>query len=208
MDLATFESHRDFLVALFTENDAYWDALYAVLSGSSTISLRMIEYTVSKYVTLKNSWYDVNGVRFNLRMSSRQQLDAHKKRYFDPFKRINTRLPNNGIFSLTREDQSSSSSLTSSIAQLSFFKWIIENDVLRFIEARYQDIQTQMQAFNRECREQRKENNKTRKRKKSATLTATAPPPPPKRKLAPNFLDHSCHAVQIHRCIIFKFADE
>jgi hypothetical protein len=110
-------------------------------------------------------------------------LKAYSKRRFDPFCRWDRiTIPyNNGTF------------IQTTIGQLNFFKWALENDVVAYIEAHYATIEDDMNARNSTSRRNNGtastdvsedsnsnsnsnnngNNNKTRKKREELSISAT-----------------------------------
>ena len=97
-------------------------------------------------------------------------LKAYSKRRFDPFCRWERiTIPYNG----TEEDKSKNTHIQTTIGQLNFFKWALENKVVQYIENNYSDIEADMN--NRNSTSKRKTNNsqKTRKKREELSISAT-----------------------------------
>lgn len=112
--------------------------LIDIIDGSYVVSLRLIDWFVTNYskkcntIILKNVDNDV--IHFNVYLSYRSQLKAYSKQQFDPFRRrerIN--------FYYEKEKF-----IETTIGQLNFFRWVIQNDILRFIETHSQLIEEDM----------------------------------------------------------------
>ena len=92
-------------------------------------------------------------------------MKAYRKRRFDPFcrwDRISIPYKNGTCIETT-------------IGQLNFFKWALENKVIHFIEENYEDIEKDMN--NRNSTSKRKDNvvdnGKTRKKREELSISAT-----------------------------------
>lgn len=94
------------------------------LTGDSVISLRIIDWFVTKYSRKNFVRYPLNGKEFLVYLSYKGQLRAYSKRYFDPNcrrERISYKIPGNDSFLTT-------------IGKLKFFSWALENKVIEYIE--------------------------------------------------------------------------
>lgn len=89
--------------------------------NSNNVSLRLVDWLITNYSKSKNVVYYVKGVPFNVHQSYKNMLKAYSKRLFDPFRR-------HGRIVLEHEGNR----LETTVAQLSFFRWAIENDVLKY----------------------------------------------------------------------------
>ena len=110
--------------------------LMSVLGRESTISLRMLDWLVTNYSRKVNVHYerDRDGTQnFNVFMSYKTQLRAYSKRRFDPFKRRDRIL-----FEVQGQR------LVTTVAQLNFFKWAIENGVVRYAADHAKEIEADM----------------------------------------------------------------
>ena len=129
-----FENKNDLLLSSllkFYKKSQNMKILYKYLSKSSPISLRVFDFLCTKYIKNKNVIYYIekNGkkVPFNLSVSYKAQLKAYSKLQFDPFKR-HDRIEINC-------NQSKEGKLTTTIGQLNFFKFAIENKLTDWIES-------------------------------------------------------------------------
>ena len=105
-------------------------SLHKYLSKSSPISLRVFDFLCTKYIKNKNVIYYIEKsgkkIQFNLSVAYKAQLKAYSKLQFDPFKRherivVNCSHCKEGI-------------ITTTIGQLNFFKFAIENKLTDWIE--------------------------------------------------------------------------
>jgi hypothetical protein len=98
-----------------------------IIEGKSDISLRLIDWFVTNYskknniVILKEQ--NNNVYHFNVYLSYRSQLKAYSKQLFDPFRRRDR------ITFMYDNDMS----IETTIGQLNFFRWILQNDILNYI---------------------------------------------------------------------------
>jgi len=125
-----------------------------IVNGSSKISLRLIDWFVTNYSKKNNVMVDTNindkPQKKIVHLDYKAQLKAYSKRWFDPFcrrERINFK------YSDTEE-------LITTVGQLNFFRWFIENDYLDFVEQNREIIEKDMNVSI-------KQNQKTTKREKT-----------------------------------------
>ena len=125
-----------------------------IVNGSSKISLRLIDWFVTNYSKKNNVMVDTNindkPQKKIVHLDYKAQLKAYSKRWFDPFcrrERINFK------YSDTEE-------LITTVGQLNFFRWFIENDYLNFVEQNREIIEKDMNVSI-------KQNQKTTKREKT-----------------------------------------
>lgn len=122
-----------------------------IIEGESNISLRLIDWFVTnyskKYNTVITKEKNNNVIHFNVYLSYRSQLKAYSKQLFDPFRRRD-RI----TFFYDKEN-----SIETTIGQLNFFRWIIQNDILEYIVSNIKDIESDMIHIQKE--NQSKKNN-------------------------------------------------
>lgn len=100
-----------------------------IIEGTSSISLRLIDWFVTNYSKKYNivitKQINNNVMHFNVYLSYRSQLKAYSKQLFDPFRRRDriSFVYDNG------------KSLETTIGQLNFFRWVLQNDILTYINA-------------------------------------------------------------------------
>lgn len=102
------------------------------------VSLRLIDWLVTNYSKSEHVMYNVNGTMVNIYLSYKNMLRAYSKRLFDPFKRhdrivIACPLSPSGKFETT-------------IAQLMFFKWAIDNGVIDYAINNREKIKLHMES--------------------------------------------------------------
>ena len=102
--------------------------------------------------------------RFKVYVDYKLKLKAYSKKRFDPFCRWDRiSIPYKGT-----------TCIETTIGQLNFFKWTLENGVIDFIEENYETIEKDMN--NRNSTSKRKElvdNSKTRKKREELSISAT-----------------------------------
>ena len=132
------------------------DKVLTYLNGEAPLSLRIIDWFVTKYSRKNFVRYPLNGHEFLVYLSYKGQLKAYSKQYFDPNcrrERIMFTIPNNEAF-------------MTPIGKLNFFRWALESNILEYMEAHEEDIR---KGYN----EYLKETVQTQKRNKSETLSST-----------------------------------
>lgn len=140
-----------------------------IITGESKISLRIVDWFATNYAKKNYTLYEMtnkNGdnVRFKVYFDYKLKLKAYSKKRFDPFCRWDR-------ISIPYKD---GTCIETTIGQLNFFKWAIENKVINFIEENYEIIEKDMN--NRNSTSKRKENvdnSKTRKKREELSISAT-----------------------------------
>lgn len=126
------------LMKFYDENNNL-EKMLRIINGESPISLRIIDWFATNYAKKFFTVYEVGANRrFKVYVDYKLKLKAYSKRRFDPFCRWDRiTIPyGNGTF------------IQTTIGQLNFFKWALENGVVAYIEAHYSDIEDDMNARN------------------------------------------------------------
>ena len=114
-----------------------------IIEGNSDISLRLIDWFVTNY-SKKNSTIITkttntnNIIHFNVYLSYRSQLKAYSKQQFDPFRRRDR------ITFVYDRDGKNQKSIETTVGQLNFFKWVLQNNLLDYITEHYESIEADM----------------------------------------------------------------
>lgn len=157
------------LMAFYNANNNL-EKMMQIITGESRISLRIVDWFATNYAkkfyTLY-SYVDDAGVekRFKVYVDYKLKLKAYSKRRFDPFCRWDRiSIPyKNGTF------------IETTIGQLNFFKWALENRIIEYIDDNYEDIEDDMNSRNSTSKrkEMSSENSKTRKKREELSISAT-----------------------------------
>lgn len=152
----------------FYNQDNNIEKILPIINGQSSLSIRIIDWFVTNYAKKNYVIYNVekNGekCRFKVYIDYKLRLKAYSKRRFDPFcrwERINIPYKNESYIQTT-------------IGQLNFFKWALENKIIDYIENNLADIEKDMN--NRNSTSKRKQepvqSNKTRKKREELSVSA------------------------------------
>jgi hypothetical protein len=154
------------------ENDNL-DKMLRIITGESKISLRIVDWFATNYAKKYYTLYVIEQTaenvarRFKVYDDYKLKLKAYSKKRFDPFcrwDRISIPYKNGNCIETT-------------LGQLNFFKWALENKVVDYIEQNYETIEKDMN--NRNSTSKRKElllvgdNSKTRKKREELSISAT-----------------------------------
>jgi len=125
----------------FFSRSSHLKLLLGIINKTSNISLRLIDWFVTNY-SKKHNIVIVKTVRgadehINVYQNYRSQLRAFSKHLFDPFR---------------RQDKIAFNEIYTTIGQLNFFRWAIENDIIVYIQANYARILQDMNG-SQECTE-------------------------------------------------------
>ncbi len=123
-----------------------------IINGESPISLRLIDWFITNYSkknhTIITRKVNNNIIHLNVYLSYRSQLKSYSKALLDPFRRrdrINFYYDGDNYIETT-------------VAQLNMFRWILQNDILDFIDDNKTEIENDMISTQRE--NQKKKLNK------------------------------------------------
>lgn len=124
----------------YYQEDNNLDKILNIINGQSKISLRIVDWFATNYAKKYYTVYSLsNGdKRFKVYMDYKLKLRAYSKRRFDPFcrwERITIPYKNNECIQTT-------------IGQLNFFKWALENEVIDYINDNYIHIERDMNQRN------------------------------------------------------------
>jgi sulfur relay (sulfurtransferase) DsrC/TusE family protein len=165
----------------FYNQKKYLEKMIEVINGESKISLRIVDWFVTNYAKKYFTVYEVpkivNGepsqtetARFKVFHEYKLKLKAYAKKNFDPFCRWER-------ITIPYDKQSS---METTIGQLNFFKWAIENRIIDYIQTHYAEIEDDMN--NRNSTSKRKtattteksqaDEGKTRKKREELSISA------------------------------------
>jgi len=125
----------------FYKNRENLKKMMVIINGETKISLRIVDWFVTNYAKKYYTVYDQeakNVSRFKVYNDYKLKLKAYSKKRFDPFcrwDRITIPYDNENYMETT-------------IGQLNFFKWAIENEILEYIDENYASIESDMNERN------------------------------------------------------------
>ena len=154
----------------FYKNDNNLQTMLNIINGESRISLRIVDWFATNYAKKNFTVYIIEkpteNIRFKVYNDYKLKLKAYSKRRFDPFcrwERINIPYKNNTFIQTT-------------IGQLNFFKWALENKVIDHIEQNYSIIEQDMNKRNSTSKRTNLSSNssssKTRKKREELSVSA------------------------------------
>lgn len=154
----------------FYKNENYLTRMLKIITGESRISLRIVDWFATNFAKKYYTLYTITDAneqikRFKVYFDYKLKLKAYSKRRFDPFcrwDRISIPYKNDTCIETT-------------IGQLNFFKWAIENRVIEYIEENYETIEKDMNSRNSTSKRKETiaENSKTRKKREELSISAT-----------------------------------
>ena len=155
----------------FYKRDDNLSKMLSIINGESKISLRIVDWFATNFAKHYFTVYDLEKtkgsstetIRFKVYNDYKLKLKAYQKKRFDPFcrwERIN--IP-------YKEDKY----IQTTIGQLNFFKWALENKVIEYIEENYQVIEHDMNSRNSTAKRKPGSNTKkTRKKRQELSVSA------------------------------------
>jgi len=151
------------------------DKFYSNILGGNKISLRIIDWFVTNYSKKNNTFYEIyetpNGSltfnsdgnelfkQINIYHAYKSQLKSYSKKKFDPFCRRD-RL----------NFECSGTTVETTLGQLNFFKWALDNLITDYILSHYKDIEEDMNI----CYNNNKKLKKSYERKPRQELSKSA----------------------------------
>ena len=152
-----------------TDNNNNMDRMLQIINGESRISLRIIDWFATNYAKKYYTVYQVQDTdrRFKVYNDYKLKLKAYSKKRFDPFcRRDRITIPYN-----------ETTGMVTTIGQLNFFKWAIENKILNYIEENYDAIENDMNSRNSISKRvlpnlQESTESKTRKKREELSISA------------------------------------
>jgi hypothetical protein len=164
--MASYTTQNDLLLNNlmdFYKNDDYLDKMLKIITGESKISLRIVDWFATNFAKKYYTTFIINDMkRFKVYVDYKLKLKAYSKKRFDPFCRWDR------ISIPYKEDKC----IETTIGQLNFFKWALENKVIDYIDENYELIEKDMN--NRNSTAKRKETTSKATRKKREELSVYA----------------------------------
>lgn len=123
----------------FYTNPQNLERVKSILDGTSTISLRLIDWFVTNYAKKYNVAYISKTQKHVIvYLSYKSHLKAYSKKMFDPFcrwKRIKFQ------------------DIETTVGQLNFFEWAISDDILEYLEKHRDEVHRDMETRLHEAKE-------------------------------------------------------
>jgi hypothetical protein len=156
-----YTSQNDLLLnnlLVFYKNNNNMERMLKIITGESKISLRIVDWFSTNYAKKHFTTYDIcnevnvnseensistsssSSKRFKVYVDYKLKLKAYSKKRFDPFCRWDR-------ISIPYDD-AKGTFIETTIGQLNFFKWALENKVVDYIEENYEEIEKDMNSYN------------------------------------------------------------
>ena len=153
----------------FYKRDDNLSKILSIINGHSCESLRLIDWFVTNYAKKNFVGYELvdkhgRSKRFKVYIDYKLKLKAYSKKRFDPFCRWDR------IAIPYKND----THIQTTIGQLNFFKWALENNILNYIREHLDDIEKDMNKRNSTAKNRHvKKKIKTRKKRQELSCSAT-----------------------------------
>ena len=143
-----------------------------IINGESHISLRIVDWFATNYAKKHYTVYNVDKENINLAEDKKRfkvyvdyklNLKAYSKKRFDPFCRWQRIV-------IPYDDEKF---IQTTIGQLNFFKWALENKVVEYIENNYSEIEVDMNSRNSTSKRRPTNSQKTRKKREELSASAS-----------------------------------
>jgi len=172
MSVTTYATKNDLLLnnlMEFYKNEDNMTKMLKIITGESKISLRIVDWFATNYAKKYYTLYsitDFNGLerRFKVYVDYKLKLKAYSKENFDPFCRWER-------ITIPYKD---GSFIETTLGQLNFFKWCLENKIIEYIECNYADIEKDMNSRNSTSKRKGVPVDATKTRKKREELSVSA----------------------------------
>lgn len=147
----------------FYKKNQNLDKILPIINGESEISLRLIDWFVTNYAKKNFTVYSKENERFKVYIDYKLKLKAYSKKRFDPFcrwDRINIPYGEDTYIQTT-------------IGQLNFFRWALENKIISYINENMKQIVNDMNKRNSTSKNRKDSKKKTRKRREELSICAS-----------------------------------
>jgi hypothetical protein len=159
------------LLIFYRQDPQHIKDLAAISCQKTIISLREMDFTVTNYSKKNKVHYKLpNGELFRLHLDYKSQLRGHSKKQFDPFCRVGDKKKDpdrlgrmfldfetmTPIFIETKDEietyKNDESGVVTTVGQLNFFRWAINNKVVEYCFNNKESIVEQM---DEECKKKK-----------------------------------------------------
>lgn len=115
------------------------DLFNDIITQKTPLSLRLLDWLVTNYSKKYNITYPLKcnseTIYFNIYIDYKNQLKAYSKKFFDPFCRQKRLIIDSQTLkwrTYTIEENVSKKDIITTVGQLNFFRWFIENKVIEY----------------------------------------------------------------------------
>ena len=151
----------------FFINRVNLDRIIPIITGKSKISLRILDWFVTNFSKKNNINYELTDINehkknFIVYLDYKAQLKAYSKKNFDPFCRRER-------ISFIDHDNNE---LITTVGQLNFFRWSIENNIINYVNDNYDIIEKDMNMSLKNLYK-KKDGDNTRRKRTELSISAT-----------------------------------
>jgi hypothetical protein len=158
----------------FYQNRDHLHKMMYIINGESKVSLTIVDWFVTNYAKKYYTVYSLpissmsssETMRFKVYNDYKLKLKAYSKKRFDPFCRWER------IFIPYDNEKH----METTIGQLNFFKWAIENNIVDYIKQHYDEIEADMNArkssYSRDASGAMDAGEKARKKREELSVSA------------------------------------
>jgi hypothetical protein len=150
------------LLNFYNKNDNI-DKILPIINGESLISLRLVDWFVTNFSKKNYTIIRNANKRFKVYTDYKLKLKAYSKKRFDPFCR----------WERITIPYKSDISIQTTIGQLNFFRWLLENNIIDYIKEHLELINQDMNKRNSTSKNKLKNKNKTRKKREELSVLAS-----------------------------------
>jgi len=150
------------LLKFYNKNDNI-DKILPIINGESLISLRLVDWFVTNFSKKNYTIIRNANKRFKVYTDYKLKLKAYSKKRFDPFCR----------WERITIPYKSDISIQTTIGQLNFFRWLLENNIIDYIKEHLELINQDMNKRNSTSKNKLKNKNKTRKKREELSVLAS-----------------------------------
>ncbi len=151
-------------LSVFYSDENVLSRVRSIVTSNSNISLRLLDWLVTNYAKKHNiSYFTKSGRDVNIYLRYKANLRAYSKRMFDPF---------------CRWKKIKFMGMDTTVGQLNFFHWVLEDEVLEYLEANFDAVQADMDSCSTVVRPSENGRRKRHELSRSATKTICHTPLP------------------------------
>jgi hypothetical protein len=119
-------------LSAFYADEGLRSRVKSILTGESRISLRLMDWLVTNYAKKHNvSYMTKSGRHVIVYLAYKAHLKAYSKKMFDPF---------------CRWKRIQFMGMNTTVGQLNFFEWAIQDEVLDYLDDHFEEVQRDMDA--------------------------------------------------------------
>ena len=123
---------------LLRNKDMFFDKFFEIILNDK-IKIFVIDFFITVYSNKKNIIIETSKDNYiDVYNDYKTQLKSYNKKYFDPYKRFKK-------IELEHKNQK----IITTIGQMNFFKWLITNNIIDYIEKNYDYIYQEFKVFNK-----------------------------------------------------------